>query len=235
MKAFLLAAGFGTRLKPITDTVPKCLVPIHGKVLLEWWFELFEKYGVTEILINTHYLSEKVEQFVKEYSEKKPKLQIKVFREKTLLGSGGTVNANRNFVKSGEDFLICYADNLTDVNLQELIEKHKQDKSILTMALFHTNVPNQCGIVTLNQVGIITEFEEKPKNPKSNLANAGIYVANTSVFDYFPKMGFCDLGKDILPKLVGKMYGYEIHAYLRDIGTLENLELAKEEWKYDYI
>lgn len=235
MKAFLLAAGLGTRLKPITDTVPKCLVSIRGKALLEWWFKLFEKYGITEVLVNTHYLSEKVEQFIQSYSEKNAKLHISVFYEEKLLGSGGTVNINRDFVNSEEDFLICYADNLTDVNLQELTRIHKKNKAILTMALFHTNVPKQCGIATINQEGIVTEFKEKPENPRSNLANAGIYVANKRIYQYFPDKAFCDFGKDILPKLVGKMYGYEIDAYLRDIGTLENLELARKEWKHDYF
>lgn len=235
MKAFLLAAGFGTRLRPITDKIPKCLVPINGKPLLEWWFELFRRYGVTEVLVNTHYMAGQVEQFVNRYQQNNKDLKITVFFEEELLGSGGTVNANRKFIGDDEDFLICYADNLTDINLSELVEEHKKNNPVLTMALFHTNVPKQCGIAAVNEKGIITEFVEKPSEPKSNLANAGIYVANSRIYEYFPRGGFCDFGKDVLPKLVGVMCGYEIHAYLRDVGTLDNLKLAREEWTYDHL
>lgn len=235
MKAFLLAAGLGTRLRPITDFIPKCLVPIKEKPLLQWWFELFEKYGVDEVLINTHYMSEQVDNFIKEYTAKCQKIKIITYYEKELLGSGGTVYVNRDFIKDGEDFLICYADNLTDVNLEELVMEHKKNESVLTMALFHTNVPKQCGIAAVDEKGIITEFTEKPENPKGDLANAGIYVANSRLYQYFEDSDFCDFGKDVLPKLIGKMYGIEIQAYLRDIGTLQNLKLAQEEWKYDYL
>lgn len=235
MKAFLLAAGLGSRLRPITDTIPKCLVHINEKPLLEWWFELFQKYGVNEILINTHYMADQVEKFVKKYTEENNGIKVTTFYEKELMGSGGTVNANRNFIDKGEDFLICYADNLTDLNLAELVKEHQKNKSILTMALFHTNLPEQCGIAAVDRKGLITEFVEKPENPKSNLANAGIYVANQKLYQYFDSEKFCDFGKDVLPKLVGRMYGYEINAYLRDIGTMQNLQIAREEWKYDHL
>lgn len=235
MKAFLLAAGLGTRLRPITATIPKCLVSIHGKPLLEWWFELFAKYGITEVLINTYYLADQVKAFIREYTEMHEDIHFHLFHEKELLGSGGTVSANRDFIVDGEDFYICYADNLTDVNLEELMKVHREKKAVLTMALFHTNVPKQCGIAAVNESGLITEFIEKPKDPGSNLANAGIYVANSKVYQYIPRKGFCDFGKDVLPQLIGEMYGHEIHAYLRDIGTLENLKLAREEWTYDYL
>lgn len=235
MKAFLLAAGLGTRLRPITDIVPKCLVPIHGKPLLAWWFELFRKYGVTDVLVNTYYLAEQVETFIGEYAGGHDDIRFQLFHEKELLGSGGTLSANRSFIADGEDFFICYADNLTDVSLEELMKVHREKKAVLTMALFHTNVPKQCGIAAVNENGIITEFTEKPENPKGNLANAGIYAAGSGIFEYIPKDTFCDFGRDVLPKLAGKMYGYEIHAYLRDIGTPENLKLAREEWTYDYL
>lgn len=105
----------------------------------------------------------------------------------------------------------------------------------MTMALFRTNVPEQCGIVTMDTKKLIVEFVEKPEKPKSNLANAGIYVANLKIFKYFEGNDFCEFGKDILPKLVGIMYGHEIQAYLRDMSTLQNLQLAQEKWTCDYL
>lgn len=234
MKAYLLAAGLGSRLKPITDTIPKCLVPINGHPMLDWWAKLFVESGVTEVLINTHYLADKVHAYIEDYNSKNTGLRFIETYEEKLIGSGGTVYSNRDFVKGEEDFLICYADNLTDIHLKELMAYHKEKKAVLTMALFHTNVPKQCGIAALNNDGLITEFVEKPENPASNLANAGIYVASQDVFKEFPDAEFSDIGKDVLPKLTGRMYGWEIPQYLIDIGTHANYEKAQNDWKYDY-
>ena len=234
MKAYLLAAGLGSRLKPITDNIPKCLVPISKHPMLDWWAKLFIESGVDEVLINTHYMADKVHEYITEYNNKKTGLTFIETYEEELIGSGGTVYTNRGFVEGEDDFLICYADNLTDVNLPELIKFHKQNKPPLTMGLFRTNVPKQCGIAELDENGIIKAFIEKPENPVSNLANAGIYAASPEVFKYFPDAGFSDIGKDVLPRLINKMYGWEIPQYLIDIGTMPNYEKAQADWKYDY-
>ena len=233
MKAFLLAAGLGTRLRPLTETTPKCLVPIKGKPLMEWWLELFAKHGVTEVLVNTHYLAEQVRSFIGEWNSINATPVVKEFYEETLLGSGGTVAANRGFIGDDEDFLICYADNLTDVDLTAFRKFHQTHDGILSMALFHTNRPCECGIAALDESGRIAEFEEKPAHPKSNLANAGLYIARQQIFDYLPQTsGLLDFGKDVLPQLVGRMYGWQTEGYLLDIGTIENYEKANREWQY---
>lgn len=234
MKAYLLAAGLGSRLKPITDTIPKCLVPINGHPMLDWWAKLFLETGVSEVLINTHYMADQVHNYIEDYNAKNTGLKFVETYEEELIGSGGTVYTNRDFVKGEEEFLICYADNLTDVHLKELTAFHKEHKPPLTMALFHTNVPKQCGIAELNDEGKIVAFIEKPENPVSDLANAGIYVASHEIFKEFPDADFSDIGKDVLPKLVGRMYGWEIPQYLIDIGTMPNYEKAQADWKYDY-
>jgi len=231
MKAFLLAAGYGTRLKPLTDTIPKCMAPISGKPLLSWWMELFEKHAISEVLVNTHYLPEPVRKYMVQYNACHTATHIVEFFEPELLGSGGTVLANKEFVKNAADFLICYADNLTNVNLSDIIRFHRQKSALLTMGLFHTNNPCGCGIVAMDHNGVICEFQEKPKHPKSNLANAGIYVCSKEIFTYFPHQHVIDFGTDVLPLLAGKMYGYEITGYLRDIGTPENYALVQKEWK----
>lgn len=235
MKAYLLAAGLGTRLRPLTNIIPKCLIDIAGKPLMQWWLELFERYSVSEVLVNTHYLAEQVHAFIESYNTGNEILQIREFYEAELLGSGGTVAATKSFIADDEDFLICYADNLTDINLGEMIDFHHSHSGILTMALFHTANPQQCGIAAIDQTKKIIEFEEKPWQPKSNLANAGIYIARRELFQYLSNASFIDFGKDVLPKLIGKMYGYEMHNYLIDIGTEKNLEKARSEWKYDHI
>lgn len=235
MKAFLLAAGYGTRLRPITDTIPKCMVPIHGQPLLGWWFQLLLKHGITDVLVSTHYLPDSVRSYIREYNEGDTGLAAYEIYEPELLGSGGTIRANRNFVSDEEPFLICYADNLTDANLTAFQNFHHQHDGVLSMALFHTNLPKQCGIAELNGQNCIVDFVEKPDIPKSNLANAGMYIANQTLFDYIdaikPQL---DFGKDVLPRLIGKMYGWPTQGYLIDVGTMDNYKRANEEWSYDY-
>jgi len=234
MKAFLLAAGKGTRLSPLTDSTPKCLMTIAGKPLLEIWIDLFEKNGVTEILINTHHLSESVERFLESLDTP---VNIKTVYEKELLGSGGTVLANRNFVKDEENFIIAYADTLTNINLLDMLEHHRRIREkggILTMGLFHSPDPSACGIAELDSEQKIVAFTEKPKNPSGNLANGGIYAASNEIFSFFPESvqdgSILDFGFHILPELAGHMYGYEILDYLKDIGTIDTLEAARKEW-----
>lgn len=202
--------------------------------MLDWWAKLLSETGVTEILVNTHYLHEKVHDYIIKFNCTHTDIRFVEFYEEELLGSGGTVRVNKEFVNDEEDFLICYADNICNVKLQEMMEFHKKKKPLLTMALFRAEHPEACGIATLAQDGKITEFIEKPEHPASNLANAGIYIANTHIFQYFPNKEFLDFGKDVLPLLIGKMYGWETKDYLLDIGTIKNYERAKEEWTYDY-
>jgi len=231
MKAFLLAAGLGTRLRPITNDIPKCMVPICGYPLLYWWVQLFKKYGINDVLINTHYLPDTVRKFLLLNNSENNGVILHEFYEEKLLGSGGTVRANFNFVKNDNKFLICYADNLTNINLSNLISFHDRHKGILTMGLFYTNTPKQCGIATIDKECLITDFVEKPITPGSNLANAGIYVCSSDIFSYLPNKDFIDFGKDILPLLIGKMYGMKVNGYLKDIGTIENYNLAQKEWR----
>ncbi len=227
MKAFLLAAGLGTRLRPLTNSIPKCLVPIAGKPLLQWWFELLELHHVDEVLINLHYFSDRVREFAESY---KGNLKIRLFHEETLLGSAGTLAANKEFVKDEKSFLILYADNLTNFNLSEFAKFHESKNVPFSMALFRAANPTACGIAELNNENIIVEFVEKPKEPKSDLANAGIYIAAPEVLDLIPDLDLADIGFHLLPQLQGKMAGMEIKDYLIDIGTLESLAKAEKDW-----
>ncbi len=230
MKAFLLAAGLGTRLRPITDTTPKCLVPICGRPMLSWWIDLFEKHGITDVLINTHYLRDQVADFINAHNKSGSRVALYESYEPVLIGSGGTILKNRSFIQDNEDFLICYADNLTDTNLSDFINFHKSNDGILSMALFRTNNPQSCGIAEIDNNNKIVDFIEKPNKPKSNLANAGMYVTDSRIFEYLWEKELLDLGKDVLPKLIGNMYGWENNAYLIDVGTLDNYKKAQSDW-----
>jgi len=227
-KAFLLAAGLGTRLRPLTEQIPKCLVPIHGKPLLSIWLETCEELGIREILINTHHLAEQVGAWSQKQGSR---VRIRLVHEQTLRGSAGTVAANRDFVRGSANFYVFYADNLVDANLDALKAFHLDHDGPLTLGLFRSTKPEECGIVSLDPSGRITGFEEKPANPKSDLANAGIYVARQELFHYLPSSGFADFGKDVMPKLVGALWGFPLDGYLLDIGTPENYQKALNEWR----
>jgi mannose-1-phosphate guanylyltransferase len=228
MKAFLLTAGLGTRLHPITHTIPKCLVPIAGKPLINWWFESMQKAGVTEVLINLHHLPDMV---MKHVNALGTPIKVEFSYEPVLLGSAGTLRANKSFVANETSFFIFYGDNLTNTSLYNLYNFHASQSHNFTMALFETNNPTGCGIVSLNSDATITSFEEKPANPTSNLANAGLYVASPAIIDLIDSAKTpADIGFDLLPLLVGKMSGFKINDYLIDIGTHQNLEKARQEW-----
>ena len=226
-KAFLLAAGLGTRLRPLTDKIPKCLLPIQGTPLLSIWLSACEQLGIEEVLINTHHFAQEVRNWAQ---QQKSTVRIHLFQEENLLGSAGTIAANRNFIGGDDDFFIFYADNLVRANWEALKSFHLRHTGVLTMALFRTPKPASCGIVSLDESGRITAFEEKPSHPKSDLANAGIYLARSGLFELLPRRPVMDFGKDVIPGLAGQACGCLLDGYILDIGTPENYQRALVEW-----
>jgi mannose-1-phosphate guanylyltransferase len=234
MKCFLLAAGLGERLRPLTETTPKCLLPIGGKPLIEIWLQHLQRHGVDEVLINTHWLHKKIDEFLKTWPDER--LRISQFHEPTLLGSAGTLLANRHWVNEGKPFFIIFGDNLTNVDLTKMLSFHNTHDMPFTLGVFKTDRPNQCGIAELSEDGTVVRFVEKPRNPTTNLAAAGVYVAEETIFDYFPKQHSnnlsrpLDLGYHVIPRLVGKMKAYLIREVLIDIGTPESYQKAQQAW-----
>lgn len=228
MKAFLLAAGKGTRLQPLTFNTPKCLVPICGRPLIEYWFDLFEFYGIREILINTSHLADKVESYLCNHSRN---FKISLAYEETLLGSGGTIKKNLDFVKGEDVFFIFYADNLTNANLNKMMRFHQGRNADFTLAVFKVPNPRECGIIEMDENSLIVSFVEKPVNPTSNLAFAGIMISNPKLTQYFPDRDIFDLGHDVLPGIVGNAAGYVIDDYLLDIGNPDKLKQAETDMK----
>lgn len=227
MKAYLLAAGLGKRLYPLTKEMPKCLAPIAGKPLLRIWLELLASHGVKDVLVNTHHLAGKVHEFAATWTAP-PGLHITT--EDALLGSAGTLRENRDFVRGEEDFLVCNADNLTDIDLGQLVEFHRTRRALVTMALFRTERPSECGIVEINEEGRILSFEEKPAAPRSCLANGGIYVMRSDIMERLPVKPVSDIGFDLLPQCLGEMYGFLWNSVLIDIGTPKSYVLAQDTW-----
>ena len=229
MRALLLTAGEGTRLRPITNTIPKCLVPINGKPLLEYWLDNLSKVGVDEFLINSSYLSEQVEEFVKKSKYKK---QITLVYEEKLLNTGGTLLKNKNFFKN-EAFMLVHADNLCFCDFKGFINAHKNRVLAcgITMMLFQSDNPSSCGIVELDDKNIVKKFHEKVKNPPSNLANGAVYICEPSVLEFMSKLGKedIDFSLDVLPAYMGKINTYLNDVYHRDIGTPLSYALAQVE------
>jgi mannose-1-phosphate guanylyltransferase len=227
MKAFLLAAGLGTRLRPLTDGTPKCLLPIGGTTLLDRWLDAFDVAGVSEVLVNTHHLADQVERHL-EARNRPP--DVRTVHEPDLLGSAGTLVANRQWVEGEPFFLACYADNLTDFDLGTLVEAHLRGGEMATLTLFRASDPKACGVVQLDERGRMIEFVEKPAFPKSDLANAGMYAFSPTVIDLCPEGMPRDIGFDLLPQLVGKTHSVVIDSFLRDIGTMDAYREAAENW-----
>jgi mannose-1-phosphate guanylyltransferase len=157
-------------------------------------------------------------------------VRIHLFHEENLLGSAGTIAANRDFIGDDDDFFIFYADNLVHANWEALKSFHWRHPGVLTVALFRSPKPQNCGIVSLDEAGRITAFEEKPARPKSDLANAGIYIARRELFELLPQRPVMDFGKDVIPGLLGHAWGCLLDGYLLDIGTPENYQRAQLEW-----
>jgi len=227
MRVLLLAAGYGTRLRPITDSIPKCLVKINGKPLLEYWFDLLNNTGIKEILINTHYLPQKVEEFVR-----KSKLSkfIKIVYEEKLLGTGGTLLKNRDFFNN-DSIMLIHADNLSLFDMDSFMNSHaKRPKNTeITMMTFTTKTPKSCGIVELDSNNIVNKFYEKVDEPHGNLANAAVFIIEPSVINYLATMEKeeIDFSKEVIPNYLGCIATFHNKIFHIDIGTPEDLIFAQ--------
>ena len=174
MRAILLAAGLGTRLRPLTDTTPKCLVPINGKPLLDIWCESLLSAGVTRLLINLHYKSELVQQHI---SKSKFAKSVETIFEPQLLGTAGTLISNKKFFDD-QDGILLHADNYCEADIKQLISAHTNRPSIcdLTMLAFRTQTPHTCGILEVDEQNILKQMYEKSHDDHGNLANAAFYI-----------------------------------------------------------
>ena len=227
MRAVLLAAGLGTRLRPVTDVVPKCLVEVGGRTLLDTWLDALAAAGVDEVLVNTHHLAELVADHV---AHRATGPVVHLAHEPVLLGSAGTLLRNRDFLDGEEMFLVLNADNLTDFDLRVLVDAHRAGGAVATLTVFRTPRPSECGILEVAD-GRVVGFVEKPAEPRSDLANAGMYAFAPEVLDEIPDSLPRDVGFDLLPRLVGRSRAVSIgDSWFLDIGTPQALERARAEW-----
>jgi mannose-1-phosphate guanylyltransferase len=203
------------------------MLAIDDRPLLDIWLDAFDRAGVDEVLINLHHLPDVVRHHLAAHTG--PPAVRTVF-EPELLGSAGTLVANRQWVDGEELFLACNADNLTDFDLRSLVDAHLEHGAIATLTVFHSPNPSAGGVVEIDAADRVIGFEEKPSQPVSDLTNAGMYAFHPSVLDEIDATPPNDIGYDLLPRLVGRARAVPVEGYFRDIGTADAYRLAREEW-----
>ena len=227
--AVILAGGIGTRLQPITYEVPKPLITVHDKTLLEHLFDLFKKYGIKDIIISIGYKGDKIKETIG--NGRKFGVNVTYIEETKAMGTAGPLKLAAHLLK--ETFIVTNSDELKEFDLMDMYMFHKDNQGPATIALASVDDPSAYGVAKL-QGNKILEFIEKPKkeNAPSNLINSGIYIFEPDVLEYIPD-GFSMLEKDVFPKLAkqGKLYGYPFSGQWFNTGTLEHYENAIKEWK----
>ena len=232
-RALLLAAGLGTRLRPITLHTPKCLVPIQGEPLLGRWLRHLDFIGCDSVLINTHHLAEEVEAFLKSWQSST--MSVETVYEPVLLGTAGTLLANQGFFGNATGLLI-HADNAMEASLKGFLAAHRQRQSHckLTMLTFKTNTPSSCGIVEIDHEQVVQAFHEKLPDPPGDRANGALYAFEQDFLDHLNQMNPTpsDFSTEVIPEFLGRIQSWHTHHAYLDIGTLEALTSAQKLMRY---
>ncbi len=219
MKAMVLAAGLGTRLRPLTYEIPKPMVPVLDRPVMAHILDLLADHGFEEVIANLHYFPETITEHFGQ--------RLTYRFEPELLGTAGGVRGCAEFFGQ-ESFLVISGDALTDIDLTALIERHRQAGGVATLAVKKVTDTREYGVVLHDREGRITGFQEKPapEEALSDLGNCGIYVFTPEIFDYFPKRPFVDFAKDVFPTLLAGDVPFHIHEtreYWNDVGSLAEL------------
>jgi mannose-1-phosphate guanylyltransferase len=219
MRAMVLAAGLGTRLRPLTYEITKPMVPVLDRPVMEHIVDLLDRHGFEEVIANLHYFPDSIREHFGDRMEYR--------YEPELLGTAGGVRACSDFF-GDEPFLVISGDALTDVDLTALAERHRQSGGIATLAVKQVPDTREFGVVLHDREGRITGFQEKPSPDEalSDLGNCGIYVFDPQIFDYFPDRPFVDWANDVFPVLLENDVPFHIHEvreYWNDIGSLGEL------------
>jgi mannose-1-phosphate guanylyltransferase len=215
----VLAAGLGTRLRPLTYEITKPMVPVLDRPVMEHILDLLARHGMDEVIANLHYFPDSIREYFGD------RLQYRV--EEELLGTAGGVRACSAFF--GDDaFIVISGDALTDIDLTALAARHRSAGGIATLAVKRVPDTREYGVVLHDSDGRITGFQEKPEPEEalSDLGNCGIYAFDPSIFDYFPERPFVDWAKDVFPVLLERDVPFHIHEvdeYWNDVGSLAEL------------
>lgn len=225
-KAVLLVGGRGTRLRPLTDKIPKALLEVQGKALTEHIFDLLKKYGIRDVILCVGYLKDKISEYFGDGS--KVGINISYVEEDEPLGTAGPLKLAKRYLE--ESFIVSNGDELKNINIPRMFRLHKRKNALATIALTTVDDPSHYGVARLDGSRII-EFVEKPAHPPSNLINAGFYILEPEVIDMIPS-GFSMLEKDVFPKLakLGRLRGFPFAGQWFDIGNIERYKIAEKKW-----
>jgi mannose-1-phosphate guanylyltransferase len=229
LRALLLAAGLGTRLRPITLHTPKCLVPISGEPLLGRWLRQLEQAGCEAVLVNTHYLAEQVESYLLSWHSST--MAVHSVREPELLGTAGTLMANQSFF-NGCTGLLIHADNAMAEGLRPFLDAHHKRLAgcLVTMLTIKTTTPSSCGIVEIDDQHIVQGFHEKVVKPPGDRANGALYAFESPLLDRLNHMAPppSDFSTEVIPSLMGRIQAWHTDQAYLDIGTPEALAAAQQ-------
>jgi Nucleoside-diphosphate-sugar pyrophosphorylase involved in lipopolysaccharide biosynthesis/translation initiation factor 2B, gamma/epsilon subunits (eIF-2Bgamma/eIF-2Bepsilon) len=220
MKAFVLAAGAGTRLRPLTSDMPKPMVPILGKPGLYHTLENLKKYGFTDVCVNLYHQPDYITQYFK---DKDMGINLTYSIEKKLLGTAGAVKKKESFFN--ETFVVMSGDGLTDIDLKKVLEFHKKKRAQVTIVLKKVDTKLEYGVTLTDKSGKVKKFVEKPKwsDIFADTINTGIYIFEPEILEHIPKNKFFDFSIDLFPLLLKKnkrIYGYVMDEYWTDIGNI---------------
>jgi len=228
IKAVILAGGKGTRLYPVTYEIPKPLLPVKRRPIINYLVDLFRKNGVEDISVLVS--SDFKEEFVWWKKRYYPDGKIELVEEPQPLGTfGGLIFLKEKL--GGSDFFLTNGDELKEIDLKEMVAFHQQRPEIATIALIEVPNPQDYGVV-LCESGRVAEFLEKPANPPSNYINSGLYLLSKEIFNYHSGPTFCMIEKDIFPRLAkeGKLAAFSFKGRWTDCGTWERYEKAIKNW-----
>jgi mannose-1-phosphate guanylyltransferase len=221
MKAMVLAAGLGTRLRPLTYEITKPMVPVLDRPVMAHILDLLERHGFEEVIANLHYFPDSIRSYFGEGG------RLSYRFEPDLLGTAGGVRACAEFF-GGEPFLVISGDALTDIDLTAFAARHREAGGIATLAVKQVSDTREYGVVLHDRSGRITGFQEKPERDEalSDLGNCGIYMFDPSIFEHFPDRPFADWAQDVFPALLERDVPFHIHEvrdYWNDVGSLAEL------------
>ena len=215
MKAVIMAGGKGTRLAPLTDHVPKPMMPILDKPILHYIIALLKKHDFTDISVTLGYMANSI---VEAFGDgRELGVRLRYYIEQEPLGTAGSVKVAAE--KFDEDFLVISGDAYTDFDLGALVSFHKSHGKLATIAATKVDDPSQYGVMLLNGAGKVRSFIEKPQVPISNVVSTGIYVFKKEILKKIPS-GFQDFARNVFPTIPGQIYAKVMNGYWSDIGTL---------------
>ncbi len=233
MKALILAAGEGTRLRPLTESCPKPMLPVNGRPLLAYTIDWLRDNGIEDIAVNLHYLPQAISDYFGDGSRCGVRLTYSY--EQELLGTAGAVKRLQPFFDC--TFAVVYGDVLTDLDLLALYGYHRHCGGLATLALHRVEDASAKGLVDIDDEHRVHRFVEKPPPGTlfTNLVNAGVYMCAPAIVDYIPPGTACDFGRDVFPELLARgetLHGYPIpdDTYLLDIGSPDDYVAAQQSW-----